>query len=294
MSATPYYPVLIIGAGISGPCLTQGLKKLRIPFKVFERDAETAVRAQGYRVRLHDGVEVIKSMAPSSVSALFSATTATLEHGMRKCNATTSEIWAMPAAGAPRGALPLLSRPGEGPGSPQVAASVDRRVLRDVLMTGIGDDVVFGKTYSHFEIHEDRGCVMAYFTNGSSERGKLLVGADGKGSAVRRQHVPDHVILDTGHGGFFGKTPLTAELRDIFERNTDLKGLVLVSDTQTLATPLYLLMEEMVWSPASRRNATTVQLPQDYIYWALLSQRASMPFSEEELAGRVRWGDAAV
>ncbi|KAK8080768.1 hypothetical protein PG997_008586 [Apiospora hydei] len=294
MSATPRDPVLIIGGGISGLCLAQGLKKLSVPFKVFERDAETEARAQGYRLRLHDGVEVIESMAPSSVSALFNATTAILEHGMRKYNATTGKIWAMPAAGAPRGARPLLSRPDEGPGSPQVAASVDRRVLRDVLMTDIGEDVVFGKTYSHFEINEDRACAMAYFTDGSSERGRLLVGADGKGSAVRRQHVPDHVMLDTGHGGFFGKTPLTAELREIFERNTDLKGLVLVSDTQTLATPLHLLMEEMVWPPALRKNATAVQLPQDYIYWALLSQRASMPFSEKELAGPVRWGDAAV
>ncbi|KAK8052187.1 hypothetical protein PG993_003572 [Apiospora rasikravindrae] len=293
MSATPGDPVLIIGGGISGLCLAQGLKKLHIPFKVFERDAETAARAQGYRVRLHDGVDIIQDMVPSSVSALFNATTAVLEHGMQQYNAITGSIYPLKASRAPRGARRLLAKPGESGGS-HAAATLDRRVLRDVLLTGIGEDVVFGKMYSHFEIDEDRANVMAYFTDGSSERGRLLVGADGKWSAVRRQHVPDFVMLDTGHGGYFGKTPLTAEFREIFERNTDLQGIVLVRDMQTLATPIHVVMEKMAWSPTSRNNVSTVQLPQDYIYWVLLVERASTPFSEEELAGPLRWGDGAV
>ncbi|KAK8042817.1 hypothetical protein PG994_013300 [Apiospora phragmitis] len=276
MTSAPCDPVLIIGGGISCLCLAQGLKKLNVPFKVFERNAETAARAQGYRVRLLDGVEVIEEVTPAPISALFKATTAVFEFGVHKYNAITREIRAFTEAGgmdqAPVGMRPHLTSPDVG-GSPHAAASVDRRVLRDVPMTGIGEHVLFGKTYSHFETDDDRTCVTAYFTDG--------------------QHVPDHVMLDTGYGGFYGKTPLTAELRDIFDRNTALRGLVVVSDTQTLSTPLNLLMGEMVWSSESRSNDALVAVPKDYIYWVLLSERASLPYLEEELEGRVRSGDAA-
>ncbi|KAK8010312.1 hypothetical protein PG990_009277 [Apiospora arundinis] len=304
MSSDPCDPVLIIGGGISGLCLAQGLKKLGIPFKVFERDAETAARAQGYRLRLLDGIEVIEKVAPAKVSALFHATTAIFKFGVHKYDAITGETRPFTEAEgddqAPAGIRPHLARsPADGNDSrATTAATVDRRVLRDVLMTDIGNHVVFGKTYSHFEIEHDADCIRAYFTDGSSERGRLLVGADGKRSAVRRQHIPGHVMLDTGYGGFYGKTPLTAEMHEIFARNTDLQGLVVVSDTQALSTSLDLLMEEVAWSPEARSSSSSsdaaVQVPEDYVYWVLLSERASLPFSEEELAGRVRSGKAAV
>ncbi|KAK8127388.1 cercosporin toxin biosynthesis protein [Apiospora sp. TS-2023a] len=300
MSSTTSDPVIIIGGGISGLCLAQGLKKLNIPFKVFERDAEVAARAQGYRVRLVDGCRVIDEVVPAEIAALFHATTAIFEYGLHSYDAITGEVrpFVETQEGAgeqvPAGIRRFVAQ-ADDDSNPPAAASVDRRVLRDVLMTGIGDHVVFGKVYNHFEVGPGGAdCVTAYFTDGSAERGRLLVGADGKRSAVRQQHVPDHVLLDTGLGGFNGKTPLTAELRQIFEQNTDLKGLVLVSDTQTMATPLDLLMEEMVWSPETRDKHAVVQVPNDYIYWVLLSERQSMPFTEEELTGRLRHGDAAV
>ncbi|KAK7926955.1 cercosporin toxin biosynthesis protein [Apiospora marii] len=298
MASASSDPVLIIGAGISGLCLAQGLKKLNVPFKVFERDAEVAARAQGYRVRLLDGCQVIDQVVPAEISELFHATTAVYHFGMHNCDAITGEVQPFfdqqdGSQIVPAGIRPHVTRLDSDGGNPHAAASVDRHVLRDVLLTGISEHVVFGKAYSHFEIGHDAACVTAYFADGSTERGRLLVGADGKWSAVRRQHVPNHVLLDTGLGAFYGKTPLTAELRAIFERDTDLKGLVVVSDAQTLATPLDLLMEEMVWSPEADSTNAVVQVPKDYIYWVLLSERASLPFTEEELTGRLRHGDAA-
>lgn len=297
MSSVPCDTVLIIGAGISGLCLAQGLKKLNVPFKVFERDAEVAARTQGYRVRLLDGCQVIDEVVPAEVSELFHATTAIYEFGIHHCDAITGEVRPFfdseGGSQAPVGIRAHVTRPDDG-GNSHAAATVDRRVLQDVLITGIGEHVVFGKAYSHFEVDSHAGCVTAYFTDGTSERGRLLVGADGKRSAVRRQHVPSHVLIDTGLGGFYGKTPVTAELRAMFERDTDLKGLVVVSDTQTLATPLNMLLEEMVWSPDSRSTDAVLQVPNDYIYWVLLSEQASMPFAEGELTGRLQRGDAAV
>ena len=45
-------PILVIGAGVSGLALANGLQKYKIPFKLFERDLSHAYRAQGYRLRI--------------------------------------------------------------------------------------------------------------------------------------------------------------------------------------------------------------------------------------------------
>ena len=46
--------VLIIGAGIGGLTLAQGLRKQGISFEIFERDASAEARGQGYAVGLYE------------------------------------------------------------------------------------------------------------------------------------------------------------------------------------------------------------------------------------------------
>ena len=41
--------VLVIGAGLGGLCLAQGLRKAGVEVEVYERDAGLAVRTQGHR-----------------------------------------------------------------------------------------------------------------------------------------------------------------------------------------------------------------------------------------------------
>ena len=47
------FKVLIVGGGLGGLCLAQGLKKAGIDFRVFERDASPVSRLQGYRLSIN-------------------------------------------------------------------------------------------------------------------------------------------------------------------------------------------------------------------------------------------------
>ena len=44
--------VLVIGAGLGGLCLAQGLRKAGVEVAVYERDTGLAIRTQGHRSQL--------------------------------------------------------------------------------------------------------------------------------------------------------------------------------------------------------------------------------------------------
>ena len=69
--------------------------------------------------------------------------------------------------------------------------------LRQVLLSGMDDVVVFDKTFTHYTQHAD-GTVTAHFADGDAVTADLLVGADGAGSRVRRQYLPHAGHTETG------------------------------------------------------------------------------------------------
>jgi 2-polyprenyl-6-methoxyphenol hydroxylase-like FAD-dependent oxidoreductase len=198
--------VVIIGAGVGGLCLAQGLRKAGIGAAVYERDESPVIRHQGYRISLKAaGTGALQDCLPAD---LFGLAVATSIRAAARMVFLDGQL-------RPGFERPLHHDP-PGPGG----FGVNRLTLREILLAGL--DVRFGKTCAGYSAAPD-GRVIAHFTDGSSAVGDLLVGADGTGSAVRRQLLPDAVIDELGWS-VYGRTPFAdwvpGVLVDTFNRIT--------------------------------------------------------------------------
>jgi 2-polyprenyl-6-methoxyphenol hydroxylase-like FAD-dependent oxidoreductase len=304
--------VLIIGGGIGGLCLAQGLRRARVSVAVYERDASPTSRAQGYRITLKDtGARALHSCMPPH---LFDLAVATSIRSATRMIFMDTRLW-------PKFAKPIP------PIEPGLAGlGINRLTLRQVLLTGVEEVVHFGRTFDRYERLDD-GRVRAHFTDGSSADGDLLVGADGTHSQVRRQLVPDAVIDDLGWA-IYGKTPLTdellaatpAELIDTFNRVIAANGAALsvatcrtvrpiprpltdipgyLSWTLTNAAPrpddasshqLHELAVRTVddWAPSVRRIVTEADMPSTF----LVTISSARPVSPWQMPAVTLLGDA--
>ena len=76
--------VLIIGGGIGGLTLAQGLKKSGVSVAVYERDRTTTDRVQGYRVHINPaGSLALHECLPPQLFEAFARTCGKHAHGLR-------------------------------------------------------------------------------------------------------------------------------------------------------------------------------------------------------------------
>ena len=188
--------VVIIGGGIGGLTLAQGLKKSGVSVAVYERDRTRTDRVQGYRVHINPaGSLALHECLPPR---LFEAFT-------RTCGKPSGAIRFVTEQMKPLLALSFANFRGQLAGD-EVAKhrSVSRITLRQVLLSGLDDVVHFGKTFVRYE-DGPAGRIVAHFEDGTSAEGDVLIAADGGGSRVRRQYLPHAQRIDTGIVGIAGK-----------------------------------------------------------------------------------------
>jgi 2-polyprenyl-6-methoxyphenol hydroxylase-like FAD-dependent oxidoreductase len=189
--------VIVIGAGTGGLALAHGLRRAGVDVQVFERDALRTEGLHGYRVGIDpDGSRALHALLPPELYETFVATCARAPRWFSMLTEDLHEVLALE--------IPVQADPVES------EKSVSRMTLRQVLMTGLEDVITFGKEFTHFEQRTD-GTVTAHFADGSSATGDILVGADGAGSRVRKQYLPQARQEDTGIIAIAGKLPITAE-----------------------------------------------------------------------------------
>lgn len=189
--------VAVIGGGVGGLCLAQGLTKAGIGVSVHERDVTPTDRLQGYRLHINPvGARALHECLPPEAWTRFVATTGRGGSGFGFLDERLRRLL-------------VIDNPDDVP--ERAHHSVSRITLREILLTGLDDVVSFGRRFTRYE-HED-GRITAHFADGTSTRCDVLVGADGANSAVRAQYLPHAERVDTGISGIAGKLPLTPGTR---------------------------------------------------------------------------------
>jgi 2-polyprenyl-6-methoxyphenol hydroxylase-like FAD-dependent oxidoreductase len=230
--------VVIIGAGTGGLCLAHGLSRAGISVAVYERDTTRSrdEGLQGYRVGIDpDGSRALHACLPPQ---LFDTLVATCARSPRYFNMLTErrqEVLSTDGWGGDPGADPVSSE-----------KSVSRMTLRQVLLTGLEDTVHFGKTLTRYDTGDDQ-TVTAYFADGDSATGTVLIGADGTSSPVRRQYLPHARLEDTGMIAIGGKAPLTDETRALLTPKM-IDGLSLIFAPKGYGSVIYAM--EFPWDAA--------------------------------------------
>ncbi|HWS08165.1 MAG TPA: FAD-dependent monooxygenase, partial [Xanthobacteraceae bacterium] len=196
--------VVIIGGGIGGLALAQGLKKSGISVAVYERDRTRADRVQGYRVHINPtGGEALHECLPRPLFDAFARTCGKPTQGIRFVTERMKVLLSLDELNTPK------HSGGDGVAQHR---SVSRITLRQVLLSGLDDVVHFGKTFVRYE-ELPTGRIRAHFEDGTTAEGDVLVAADGGGSRVRRQYLPHAERVDTGIVGIAGKVFLDDDSR---------------------------------------------------------------------------------
>jgi salicylate hydroxylase len=193
------FHVGIIGGGIGGLALAQGLKKAGISVALYERDRTPADRLQGYRVHISPkGSVALHDCLPSDLFGVFAATCSVRNEGFRFLSEKMEELLSI----KDRGAASAIAR----------HWSASRITLRQVLLGGLDGIVQFDRNFTRYEETAD-GTIVLHFADGSTAACDVLVGADGGNSHVRHQFLPHAQRVDTGAVGIAAKVMLTDENR---------------------------------------------------------------------------------
>ena len=183
--------VIVIGAGIGGLALAQGLCSAGIEVAVHDRDPEVSATG-GYRLHLdrHACAALRRRLPAPLFQALLGSSAG-------------PQAWRR--FGILDHRLRLLAA--EPRAEDDEALLIGRVPLRRLLTHGL-PELRFGAEFTHHETHAD-GRVTAHFADGSTDRGDLLVGADGVGSRVATALAGRPTSAPVGLSGIAGRTPLT-------------------------------------------------------------------------------------
>ncbi|WP_433194290.1 FAD-dependent oxidoreductase [Nocardia sp. CA-107356] len=190
--------IVIVGAGLAGPLLAQGLHRAGITVELYEREAADH-HSQGYRIHLDpEGDLALRACLPPDRYERIVATAGKRGTGVRFLDPQLHVVREM------------LVPPTADEDVHGRHLTVDRLTLRKFLLTGI--DVHHGASFEHFELLDD-GRVRTHFDDGTVTDADLLVAADGTHSRIRAQWLPDAEVIETGQAEIYGKTLLTDETR---------------------------------------------------------------------------------
>lgn len=156
--------ILIIGSGLGGLALAQGLHNAGFDVTVFERDESPTSRPQGYRLSIRSlGMKALEAvLSNEKFNRLSLAKVSDVGDGFTCANENMVPFYSVPHGH-------------------DAAVQLLRSELRTLLQEDIR--IQWNKRLLRFEDTGDQ--VVAYFEDGTQATGDLLIGCDGAGSTVR-------------------------------------------------------------------------------------------------------------
>ncbi|KAL3441025.1 hypothetical protein BJX65DRAFT_15608 [Aspergillus insuetus] len=168
MAETPSESIIIIGAGLVGLTMAQGLRKAGFPFEIYDRDSSLDERPAGWGITMHWALPALASCLPEDVFARIPSIQVNPRDGGKENDhykflnlETGTDAFAIPSS---------------------VHYRLNRKKFRQLLSTDI--PVKWGKRFTHFETVPDG--VLVHFSDGSVVKGSMLLGIEGKNSRVKR------------------------------------------------------------------------------------------------------------
>ncbi|KAH7183705.1 uncharacterized protein B0J16DRAFT_374098 [Fusarium flagelliforme] len=267
------FRVCIVGGGLAGSLLANGLINNGVDTIVFERDEENLKR-EGYQIRLGDAAMtgLASCLTDSQLEAIvqrlgrYSGSSKTAPS---ICNTKFQTILDLSA-------LPTYSK----------SSAINRVVLRDLLLDPVAakGKVKFGKQFSHYEITKNgvggNESVKVIFKDGLSEYCDILVAADGSGSKINKQIGAKNIVDLKSHLSFLSKGNVTkARLRQLPPRL--LNGPVLAfKNGISLYYALYLPVCQQKGGSQEQYGDFDFDENQASFYWGLSVPREMCPFDD--------------
>lgn len=277
--------VVVIGAGIGGLCLAQGLKQAGISVAVYERDRTPDARTQGYRINVNStGAVALRDCLPPALWHVLIATAGDAGRGIGFQDEKMRE-------------LVLVGNDGPAP-DPDDALNtehaVSRITLRKILLAGLDNVVQFDKEFLRYKQNSD-GTVTAYFADGTQATGDVLVGADGSRSRVREQLVPQTTtqIPAIGCAGKLMITPETLQWlpemlltrKNVFWPKRDFLFTAVFRRREDPAQVAVRIGDQLRALGLDPQELVDDSQDNDYILWAMIGHRDTFPAGFTELAG---------
>ncbi|GLV60701.1 monooxygenase [Dictyobacter sp. S3.2.2.5] len=195
--------IIVIGGGIGGLCLAQGLKGAGVSVAVYERNPSSIDWLQGYRIHINAvGSRALHECLPPVLWDAFRATAGQSSAGFGFITEQLKDLLVISEA----------RMTGQNTDPVEGQYPVSRIALRHLLLAGLEDVVHFDKTFERYELQPE-GKVTAVFSDGSTATGDVLVGADGANSRVCKQYLPQARRVETNALAVGGKLMLTPEAR---------------------------------------------------------------------------------